>query len=78
MPTALRIGPYRFFFCAGDRREPPHVHVERENKKAKYWLEPVRFESNRGFRADELNRISTLIEENSEQLLKAWNGYFGN
>jgi hypothetical protein len=29
MPTALRIGPYRFFFYAGDRDELPHVHVER-------------------------------------------------
>jgi hypothetical protein len=29
MPTVLRIGPYRFFFYAGDRDEPPHVHVER-------------------------------------------------
>ena len=28
MPTALKIGPYRLFFYAGDREEPPHVHVE--------------------------------------------------
>jgi len=36
MPTALRIGPYRFFFYAGDRDEPPHVHVEREQCIAKF------------------------------------------
>jgi hypothetical protein len=28
MPTILRIGPYRFFFYAGDRNEPQHIHVE--------------------------------------------------
>jgi hypothetical protein len=42
MPTVLRSGPYRFFFYAGDRDEPPHVHVEREANRAKLWLEPVR------------------------------------
>jgi hypothetical protein len=42
MPTVLRIGPYRFFFYAGDRDEPPHIHVEREDKIAKCWLNPIR------------------------------------
>lgn len=31
MPTVLRSGPYRFFFYAGDRDEPPHVHIERDD-----------------------------------------------
>jgi len=30
MPTVLRAGPYRFFFYASDRPEPPHIRVERE------------------------------------------------
>jgi hypothetical protein len=38
MPTVLRVGPYRFFFYAGDHDEPPHVHIEREDKLAKFWL----------------------------------------
>jgi hypothetical protein len=33
MPIVLRIGPYRFFFYAGDRPEPPHIHVERERSE---------------------------------------------
>jgi hypothetical protein len=44
MRTVLRFGPYRFFFYAGDREEPPHVHVEREDRLAKFWLEPVRLQ----------------------------------
>lgn len=32
MPTVLRVGPYRFFFYAGDRNEPQHIHVERDDK----------------------------------------------
>ena len=42
MPTVLRIGPYRFFFYAGDRDEPPHMHVERDEQIAKFWLVPMR------------------------------------
>ena len=30
MPTVLREGPYRYYFYASDREEPPHVHVERD------------------------------------------------
>ena len=56
MPTALRVGPYRFFFYAGDRDEPPHVHVERDDKLAKFWLDPLRLQSNTGFARAELGR----------------------
>ena len=42
MPTILRQGPYRFFFYAGDRDEPVHVHVERDDSIAKFWLDPLR------------------------------------
>jgi Domain of unknown function (DUF4160) len=76
MPTVLRSGPYRFFFYAGDREEPPHVHVERENHTAKFWLEPVRLERSGGFRSQELNRIQSLVEENQTALRRSWNEYF--
>lgn len=77
MPTVLRIGPYRFFFYAGDRDEPAHVHVERDRNKAKFWLEPVRLQSSIGFASFELNRIQRLIEERRGQLLRDWHEYFG-
>jgi hypothetical protein len=76
MPTVLRIGPYRFFFYAGDREEPPHVHVERDDSQAKFWLAPVRFQKNRGFKKWELERIENLIERNQESLMDSWEEYF--
>lgn len=76
MPTVLRIGPYRFFFYAGDRNEPPHVHVERDAETAKFWLQPVRLQKSRGFKGVELNRLRKLVEEHQEELQGAWNGYF--
>jgi hypothetical protein len=78
MPTVLRVGPYRFFFYSGDREEPPHIHVERDRDKAKFWLEPVHYESSKGFSQSELIELYRLISEVRELLLKRWNEYFGN
>ena len=49
MPTIFRSGPHRFFFYANDREEPIHVHVERDDKIAKYWIEPIRIQYSGGF-----------------------------
>lgn len=76
MPTVLRIGSYRFFFYAGDRDEPPHVHVERDDNTAKFWLDPVRLQKSRGFSRKELNQIQKLVQENQEQLRGSWDEYF--
>ena len=76
MPTLLRLGPYRLFIYAGDRDEPPHVHVERENKSAKLWLDPIKIHTSGGFSKTEINRIIKLVEENGEKLLRGWDEYF--
>jgi len=76
MPTVLRSGPYRFFFYAGDRDEPPHVHVERDDCEAKIWLDPVRLQWSFGFPAREINKIEKLALENQEFLLERWNEFF--
>ena len=76
MPTVLRSGPYRFFFYAGDRGEPPHVHVERDNCEAKFWLDPVRLAHSHGFSAKEINKIEPLIIDNLQHLLDSWHEFF--
>ena len=76
MPTILRIGAYRFFFYAGDRNEPSHVHVERDDKVAKFWLEPVRLQNSGGFSRVEMGRIQKIVGENSAKFMEAWHDYF--
>lgn len=78
MPTILRVGPYRFFFYAGDRDEPKHIHIEREDKIAKFWLDPVRLQSSGGFSRLEISKIHKIIIENHSKLLEAWDEYFGS
>jgi len=77
MPTIFRVGSYRFFFYSGDRDEPIHVHAERDDKIAKFWLEPLRLDSSGGFNRLDLSKIFKIIEENRDKILEAWNEYFG-
>jgi hypothetical protein len=78
MPTVPIQGPYRFFFYSGDSGEPPHIHVERETMKAKFWLSPVRLHSSGGFGRSEISHIQRLVEEHREYLLRSWNEFFSD
>ncbi len=58
MPTVLQVSPYSFIFFSSDRGEPAHIHVKRDRQIAKFWLEPISLEKNRGFKEHELNQIA--------------------
>jgi hypothetical protein len=77
MPTVLRVGPYRFFFYAGDQDEPLHIHVEREDKIAKFWLNPISLQSSGGFNRREIGQILRIINQYHKPLMEAWHEYFG-
>jgi hypothetical protein len=76
MPTVLRNGPYRFFFYSGDQDEPPHVHIQRDQCEAKFWLDPLRVARSHGFSATEINKIEKLILDNHQLLLDQWDEFF--
>ena len=70
-------GPYRFFFMSFDCNEPPHLHVEREDRTCKFWLEPLGLARNQGFSARELNLIRRIIETHRAAILEAWDEHCG-
>lgn len=76
MPTVLRIGSYRFFFYSLENGEPAHIHVEADEKVAKYWLRPVELASNYGFRSHELTRLRALVIEHLILFEEAWRAHF--
>jgi len=76
-PVVLRSGPYRFYFYSHEPNEPPHVHVDRDEQSAKFWLSPVSLAYNLGFSPKELRKIEAIVTENRQNLLEQWNGYFG-
>ena len=73
MPTIKNVvGPYRLFFYSFDCNEPRHVHVQREDRLCKFWLEPLVLASNDGYYATELNRIRSVVQANKARIVEAW------
>ena len=77
MPTILRWDGYRFYFFSNERGEPPHMHVDKGGRSAKFWLSPVELARNFGFPDRELNRIHAKMVELDEEFLRAWNEHTG-
>ena len=78
MPTILRTGPYRVYFYSHEPGEPAHVHVDRGDQSAKFWLNRPVLTRNLGFSPHELRRIQRILEENEAALLEKWNERFGD
>ena len=58
------VGPYRMYFYSQEPNEAPHIHVDRDDQSAKFWLDPVALARNLGFGPAELRRIHRLVVEN--------------
>lgn len=78
MPTVFKERGYRFFFYSLEGNEPPHIHVERGDDAAKYWLSPVQLAESHGFRSHELNRVRAMVIEHRTTFLEAWHVHFSN
>ena len=52
------------------------MHVERDDRVAKFWLDPVRLQRSGGLRRSEIGRIARIIGENQTLLVEAWHEYF--
>ena len=68
MPTSFRSGPYRVYFFSHEPNEAPHVHVDHDDRSAKFWLLPISLARNRRFSSTELGSIRRLIEERHGEL----------
>jgi len=77
MPTILRIYGYRFFFYSNEHL-PAHIHIEKDNKVAKFNLEEVELVRSRGFNASELKEIRKLVADNVNLFKNKWDEYFNN
>jgi hypothetical protein len=79
VPVVLRVAGFRLFFYAneGQPREPVHVHVERGDGEAKFWISPdVRVAYNDGMDAKALREALELVEANRERIEQAWHEFF--
>ena len=76
MPVILREKGYRFFFFSLEGREPAHIHVEKGDSYAKFWLSPVSVARSRGFRSYELTELLKIVREHQQLFKEKWDEYF--
>ncbi|MDP8990402.1 MAG: DUF4160 domain-containing protein [Acidobacteriota bacterium] len=76
MPTILMVGPYRMYFYSHEPNEAPHIHIDRDDQSAKFWLDPVALARNLGFGPAELRRLQRLALEHRNFLLEKWYEHF--
>lgn len=65
-----------FYFYAEEGTEPPHVHVDKGEGTAKFWLEPVRLARADGLKVGEIRHAMRIAERQQTKLLEAWNEFF--
>jgi len=81
MPTILRYKGYRFFFFSneGDPKEPLHIHVRKDKRVAKFWLEPaVSLAESYRMKSHELSELQKVVEKNVKMIKRAWYEYFSD
>ncbi|MDP4220346.1 MAG: DUF4160 domain-containing protein [Bacteroidota bacterium] len=78
MPNVFRrpINGYRLFFYSNEGSEPPHVHVQKAENAAKFWIDPVKLDWNEGFSSQQISFIEKMIRARKTRILNAWNEYF--
>jgi hypothetical protein len=76
VPTIFQNGPFRFFFWSNDRPEKPHIHVQRDDKIAKFWLDPVALAESGGFSASELRKLERIVSDEQVRFIEAWHEFF--
>ena len=79
MPTVFYYKGYRFFFYSNENNEPVHIHVEKAEASAKFWLEPgIEEVYSYGLNSKERKEIRGVIERRYNDIIDSWNDHFGS
>jgi hypothetical protein len=76
MPIIFIKDGFRFFFYSNESQEPVHVHVEKAEAVAKFWIKPVRLAKNDGFKSNEIKRILKILFESQQVIEDKWYEHF--
>nr|WP_295466699.1 DUF4160 domain-containing protein [Mesorhizobium sp.] len=77
MPTLLIWQGFKFRFYALDADEPPHVHIVKDGKSLKVWLQNLEVAQRRGYNDREVARLLAVVGEHRDEWIGAWNDFFG-
>ena len=53
------------------------MHIVKDGKSLKVWLERMEVARNVGYTDREIERVLAVIAEHREEWMEAWNGFFG-
>jgi hypothetical protein len=79
MPTIFRYKGFRFFFYSneGDPREPIHVHVQKGEAEAKFWIgAEVTLAYSHLFDAGTIHELMEVTEKHRGKIETSWNEHF--
>ncbi len=76
MPTIITENGFRLFFYSNERNEPVHVHVDYQEARAKFWIDPVRLARNQGMNAGTLGKAGDLVSKHENLIKEKWNEFF--
>ncbi len=79
MPTVLFSLGWRFFFYSNEGKEPIHVHCQKAEKEAKFWLDRENYEVIEAFThrmsPADIRTVKKLIYVHFEDLEQAWDEF---
>ncbi|MEO6922701.1 MAG: DUF4160 domain-containing protein [Bryocella sp.] len=81
MPTVFLYRGFRFFFYSneGTPIEPVHIHVEKGEAEAKFWVLPATSVAyNDGYDARTLRELMRVVGDHTSEIERAWHEYFGD
>jgi len=82
MPTILFFNGWRFFFYSNEGNEPIHIHVQKAEMEAKYWILVDSYEIKEAFSYNlspsNKREIKKLIYLNLDYIIEKWNEIHGS
>lgn len=78
MPKVFEWRGWRFEFYSLDRDESPHVHIRKDRKETKIWLNSLNVARNKRCTEKELSDLLRIVGENQQEFLEKWHEHFGN
>lgn len=77
MPEVFRFYGFSFFYYSKEH-EPIHIHVEGKDGFAKYELQGEDFvlQETNNIKHGDLKKITKVIDDNKDLIVKHWNNYF--
>jgi len=79
MPTILLLNGWRFYFYANENNEPVHIHVQKAEMEAKFWLREDIFDIEEAYSyqmsSKDLREVRKIIFDHFDYFIKEWNEY---